>query len=235
MEPIDRLFAKVWRYVDEWRGDPTGPWWEADLSLDIGFKLREELGREMPVAFNRPDFLRTWPPGTPSRKLGTQNHFRGADGRGRLPDFSFRGIGNDVCEWTVELKLWSLDGAQRLEKQVSGCLAGLTDDAQKCLDSQASWRNALLFLAVNIPAKFEGIRRYSPEQFLESLVRGLCELRQFPPGSLFNFLGEDGADLCVVAKTIDAGYQGAELVACLVSPRFGASRPPGWEGPIEIL
>jgi len=80
-----KLHDVMWQYIDTWRQDPTGPWWEGDLSLDIGGLLRAKLAQERHVTVkNLPGFLSHWPPNTPFRRLGTENHFRGR-GRGDVP------------------------------------------------------------------------------------------------------------------------------------------------------
>ncbi len=60
---IDLLHKTIWRYIDRWRQDRAGPWWEADLSLDIGHGLRENFGKEELVSVKElPGFLKSWPP-----------------------------------------------------------------------------------------------------------------------------------------------------------------------------
>ncbi|MBD0305309.1 MAG: hypothetical protein ICV76_02010 [Nitrospiraceae bacterium] len=42
-DSIDKLHRAIWGYIDCWKVDATGPWWEADLSMDIGLAWSESL------------------------------------------------------------------------------------------------------------------------------------------------------------------------------------------------
>lgn len=225
-ESIDVLHAVIWEYINTWRKDETGPWWEGDLSQGIGGLLRKRVADEGHVTIKSlPGILSHWPPNTLFRRLGTENHFPGAGG-GMLPDYSYRKLGADSCEWVVELKVWSFNGARKLDTYVDRNVKVFEKDANKYPRERPELAlYAFLFMAVNIPARFSDSRRnkYSPEEFVEELVKRLKA-----SADLDKFARAGGGDLCVVVKTIDADARRAELTRCLATRHFGESpyRPP---------
>lgn len=181
-DSIKKLHEAMWGYIREWQVDPTGPWWEGDLSLDIGRALVETFGCKESIEIdNAPSFLQAWPP-VCFRRLGINNYFgrrkeQGLTGEttrgGRYPDYFYRkaGTDDDDCDWKVELKLWSVDGNCSLEKQVQGAIKGFNADASKWKDKETY---PFIFLAVNIPDRFERARKarhtYKPEDFVQKLM-----------------------------------------------------------------
>ena len=217
-DPIDMLHRAMWSYIDFWRGDRTGPWWEADLSLDIGCMFKETFGKKDPVEVKPlPSFLGAWPQKTVFRRFGTNNHFPTKSGRGMLPDHYYRNPNTDTCEWIVELKVCSLGGS-KLENEIEGCIKALESDAQKCRKwiEEGKSKYAFFFLAANIPAEFEQPPTYTPDQFLEELMSRLANSDDFRVAA-----AGDKVDLCVAIKRIDA--LGAELVGLKATPRFRES------------
>lgn len=216
---IDLLHNVLWRYIDSWRVDHTGPWWEADLSVDIGCRLREGFGTQGSITVEKlPGFLRSWPPKTHFRRLGTDNPFPMKPGRGMRPDHFFRRPGTDGCEWILELKSWNLDGSRDRKNQVEACIERFEKDATKDWRSVSNY--VFAFLAVNIPAQFGAKKRrhtYTSDEFLEALTE---KLKNSNP--LRKLTGDRG-DVCAVVKKIDAEAAGAELVHCVATPRFRLS------------
>jgi len=143
-----------------------------------------------------------------------------------FPDHSYRKPGADFCEWVVELKVWSLNGANKLDTEARACVELVEDDAKKCRGWPEGAPYTLLFLAVNVPAKFYGRRqnKYSSEEFVDELVKKM----KASPG-LGRFARDALGDLCAAVKTIDTGANTAGLSRCLATQGFAESphRPQG--------
>jgi hypothetical protein len=174
-QPIQTLHSAMWTFIDQWGTDPAGPWWEADLSFDIGQVLMTAFAKqphEKLVELERPpSFLKSWPQPIKFRRLGTNNYFRATGWttprereqeiqsdnrvRGKWPDHYYRQPGKDRCDWVVELKLWSVDGTKKLADEVKGCVSGLERDAEKWTKQDIS-DYAFCFSAVNTPENFDG-------------------------------------------------------------------------------
>lgn len=74
-DSIGKLHRAIWIYIDRWQADQTGPWWEADLSLDIGLALNEVFTRQTVKVANPPPFLQAWP-SVQFRQFGSNNYIR---------------------------------------------------------------------------------------------------------------------------------------------------------------
>ena len=230
-DSIDKLHRAIWTYIDHWQTDQTGPWWEADLSLDIGLALNKVFGQEEPVKVdNLPSFLGAWPR-VQFRQFGSNNYIRSNRetveasevkqeaspkrvGGGRFPDYYYRKGESDDCEWVVELKLWSVNGNRQKEMEVAGALKGLNDEAVKWCGKETY---PFVLLAINIPSQFEQGRRrhtYKPDDFAQLVVN---EVRSSAEFQELNNQG-DGA---VVIKSIDE--TSARLISCVATSRFANS------------
>ncbi len=231
-DSIDKLHRAIWDYIDRWQINRAGPWWEADLSLDIGLALSKVFGQGTVEVANSPSFLEAWPPTFPQfRQFGSNNYFRSNRktaespeveqeafpkrvGGGRFPDFYYRKGKSDDCEWVVELKLWSVNGNRDVKLEVRDALKGLTEDSTKWGGDRTY---PFVLLAVNIPSQFaQGRRRhtYTPDDFAQRLVNGVRSSTEFQK------LNSQG-DGVVVIKSIDE--TSARLVSCLATSRFANS------------
>lgn len=187
-DSIHTLHRAIWSYIERWKNDPTGLWWEADLSLDIGRALVDTFSHQEKVKVaNPPSFLGAWP-SVHFRRLGTNNYFRStrkaADrlekeqevpqkplGGWLYPDYYYRKPETDDCEWIVELKLWSVNGNALEKAQVDGAITGFKADAKKWSGQETY---PFIFLAVNIPGHFQRAPRsrhtYLPNDFTRGLI-----------------------------------------------------------------
>jgi hypothetical protein len=223
-EAIAKLHLTMWQYISSWSRDETGPWWEADLSLDIGCLLKQSFASESSMRVtNLPAFLGGWPGNTRFRRFGSENHFPNPPDRGLYPDFLYRRPDSDECEWILEIKLTALDWAQKRESQAKSFVQSFERDVTKCREQWSKWAAyAMVFFAVTFPAKanHSGRKRYGPEDFRAVVTE---RLRASP--ALGIFVNEKRGDLCVVIKTIDTDAREVALVSCLATTRFGDAAP----------
>lgn len=230
-DSIDKLHRAIWDYIDRWQIDRAGPWWEADLSLDIGLALSKVFGQRTVEVANSPSFLEAWPRTFPQfRQFGSNNYFRSnrktaeppdveqevsPKRGGRFPDFYYRKGKSDDCEWVVELKLWSVNGNSSETDQVDGALKGLNGDAAKWSGKETY---PFVLLVINIPSEFDRASHarltYTPDDFAQRLVNGVRSSTEFQK------LNSQG-DGVVVIKSIDE--TSARLVSCLATSRFANS------------
>jgi len=201
--------------VSDWGRNCAGPWWEGGLQLDLGASLSRALGRSSIETAQPPRFLSSWPSPIMHERLLALGYRRQPQGalysdqkrqRGTVPDFCFWPGGSAPHEcWDIELKLWSVDGSEALNQQISGCIRSIESDAEKVL-RVPSGPYAVLLLAVNVPSQFRECRRkhsYTPREFKTKLVERIFNselLRQLATS------GTDGTcrgDWCIAMKTIN--------------------------------
>jgi hypothetical protein len=199
------FYDAVKRFLtEEWGRSCAGPWWEGGLQLDFGRSLMESLESARDLVQISPPFLGAWPAPIMTRKLAALIHQPGAH-RGQYPDFTYWPP-DDGEPWNIELKLWSVNGRESLDRQVNACIRGFEADASKVLDNPDGCCGFVL-LAVNIPKNFavgRCRRPYNPDDFKKELIKRIwvSELLkllaaggQVPPKNHGNW--------CAAIKTID--------------------------------
>lgn len=201
--------------ISEWGRNCAGPWWEGGLQLHLGASLSNAFGRDSIEMAHSPVFLSSWPrPIMHGRLLALgyrpkpQGVLRSVKKRqhGTVPDFCFwpESSSPDEC-WDIELKLWSVDGTEALDRQVDGCIGSIESDAIKVLKAPGG-PFAFLLLAVNIPSQFrEGRRKhsYTPSEFKAGLVERIVDSEPLRRLTTTDTDGVSRGDWCIAMKTIN--------------------------------
>jgi hypothetical protein len=165
----DNFYSALKHCIEELGQDCAGPWWEGDLQFQFGCCITRSLeGAGDLMELKPPGFLSAWPQPIMTRRLRALNH-----AAGQFLDFTYWPPHTDKC-WVIELKLWSLDGRPSMNNQLTGCMQGLEDDANKVvemLQKSDGYCGGLVLSVVNIPNIFAVSKPYSPDDFKKDLIR----------------------------------------------------------------
>ncbi|MFQ5667877.1 MAG: hypothetical protein ACE5I7_15800 [Candidatus Binatia bacterium] len=189
---VARMHRAMNEYVDSWRRDPAGPWWEGDLGGQLYGILERHFPRVSPTTLaTAPSFLARWRAPL-FHRLTAEFHVPGG-GKGIYPDFSYRGPQGDGFDWVLELKIASMTrvATSDVQKQASELINYMLDDVRRWA-AREDTRYVLSFAAVNAPDVLETRQRGSaqPQSYLRTFLDGvdavldqkLQELRAEVPG-----------------------------------------------------
>jgi hypothetical protein len=139
----------------------------------------------------KPNFLCTWRD-VKCNRFGTNNHCR-VNQSSRYPDFFFRSKKSPAkkneqeneqeneFEWVIEAKLWSVDGSKCYQNQTTEAVSGFRTDVVKWLDGECR-PHAFMFMAVNVPRKFERTKKaknnYDPNMFVKHLLGNIDQITE---------------------------------------------------------